>query len=172
VNASNNVYKKASRPKKDLTQKSQPRQAHTTKNRASQTIRSETSTGPATSYPTLKPSSTSKTPAHTAHIDLKSTDFTSLFGASPSPSVAPSSMSTKTTPVNDTSRRVQLIFESRGGDYSRLISGPLVTSQGDPSVYAERAMARRRELGSNERNRALEIIRGMIGRSQGSQPTP
>ena len=169
---SDNTNKRASQPKNDLTRKSQPRRADTTKTTTPRTVRSGVSTGPATSYPTLKPFSVPETPARTAHINLESADFTSLFGTSPPLSAAPSSTSAKTTPTDGASRRVQLILESRGGDYSRLVSGPLVTSQGDPSVYAERAMARRRELGSNERNRALGIIRGMIGKSQGSQQIP
>ena len=58
----------------------------------------------------------------------------------------------KPTPTDNASRRVQLALEYQGGDYSRLVSNTLVTSQGNPLVYAERTMARRRELGPNGRN--------------------
>ena len=144
VEAFNNGNKKASRPKKDTPQESQPKQA------------------------VLEPSPTPRQPAH---VDIESTDFTSLFGASPSLSTTPSPTSTKSNPTDDASRRVQLALEYHGGDYSKLISSSLVTSQGSPLTYAESAMGRRRGLGSNRRNGALAIVQGMIAKSQGSQPT-
>jgi len=139
-----NGDKKVSRPTKDRSQESLPKQA------------------------VLKPS---PTPQQPAHVDIESTDFASLFGASPSLSATPSPTSAKPTPTDDASRRVQLALEYHGGDYSRLISGSLVTSQGSPLVYAESAMARRRGLGSNRRNGALAIVQGMITKSPGSQLT-
>ena len=142
VKTSDSSDRKTSRPKKNTPQKSRPKQAD------------------------LKPSLVPQPPAH---VDIKSTDFASLFGASPSLS-APSSTNTKTTPADDTSRRVQLALEYRGGDYSRLVSSSLVTSQGSPLAYAKSAMVRRRELGSNRRDGALAIVRGMINKSPGSQP--
>jgi len=144
VKASNNGDKKASRPRKDRPQESQSKQA------------------------VLEPSPTPRQPTH---IDIESTDFTSLFGASPSLSTTHSSTSTKPTPTDDASRRVQLALEYHGGDYSRFISSSLVTSQGSPLAYAESAMARRRGVGSNRRNDALAIVQGMIAKSPGSQPT-
>ena len=144
VKALHNGDKKASRPKRDTPQKSQPKQV------------------------VLEPSPTPKPPAH---VDIESTDFTSLFGGSPSLSVASSPSNMKTTPTDDASRRVQLALEYHGGDYSRLVSSSLVTSQGSPLAYAESAMARRRGLGSNRRNGALAIVQGMVIKSPGSQPT-
>ena len=144
VKVSNNGDKKASRPKRDTPRESQPKQA------------------------VLKPSPIPKPPAH---VDIESTDFTSLFGASPSLPAALSPSNTRTTPTDDASRRVQLALEYRGGDYSRLVSSSLVTSQGSPLTYAESAMARRRGLGSNRRNDALAIVQGMVVRSPSSQPT-
>ena len=168
--ASHRADNRASHPKKDLTHKSQPRRVDAAKAETPEAVKRSVSTGPAASHPTLKPSPVPQTPLHPLHVDLGSTDFTSLFGTSPSLSTAPSSTSTKTTPADNVSRRVQLALEHHGGDYSKLVSGSLVTSQGDPSAYAESTMARRRDLGPNRRNSALGIVRGMIGKSQGSQP--
>jgi len=145
VKASNNDNKKASGPKKDTPKKPKPK--------------------PEQAVPQPSPA-----PQLPAHVNMKSTDFASLFGASPSLSTAPSTTSTKPTPTDHTSRRVQLALEYRGGDYSRLVSSSLVTSQGSPLVYAESAMVRRKDLGSNRRNGALAIVQGMINKSAGSQP--
>lgn len=152
---SGNAVKGASQPKKGLVQKSRPKQMDATKTRVPRTV----------SSPTLKPS-----PAP-LHINLNSTDFTSLFGASPSLSTSPSSPRTGTTPIDDASSRVQLALEQHGGDYSKLVSSSLVTSEGSPTVYAESTMARRRDLGPEKRSTALEIIRGMVDKTQGPQPT-
>ena len=143
VKTSSNTYRKVTRPKEHTPQRTRPKQA------------------------VLEPSPTPQLPAH---VDIKSTDFASLFGASPSLSATPSPMSTKSTPTDDTSRRVQLALEYHGGDYSRLVSTSLVSSQGSPLAYAESAMVRRRDLGYNRRNGALAIVRGMINKSPGSQP--
>lgn len=169
--ASEKIDNRASQPRRDLAQKSQPRRVYAMKSEIPRIVKPSASTGPAISHPTLKPTPAPQTPVRPLQVDLESTDFTSLFGASPSLSAVPSSTNTKTTPADNVSRRVQLALEHHGGDYSRLISGSLVTSQGDPSVYAESTMARRRDLGPNRRNSALGIVRGMIGKSQGSQPT-
>lgn len=170
--ASNNADRKPSRPpRKDITPKSRPTQVDVmAKTETSKTVKPGVSTRSTTPNPILKPSPALQTPVSPVHVDLKSTDFTSLFGASPSLSAAPST-NTKATPTDDASRRVQLALEYHGGDYSKLVTNSLVTSQGDPLVYAENAMARRRELGSNRRNGALRIVQGMVGKSQASQPT-
>jgi len=168
VKASSNLGHRVLQPKKNPVQKSQPRRVDTAGTETPQTVRPRVSTGPDTTHLTPKSSPVPQTPVH---VNLKSTDFTSLFGASPSLSGAPSLASMKTAPTDNASRRVQLALEYQGGDYSKLVSNTLVTSQGNPLVYAERTMARRRELGPNGRNGALGIVRGMIGRSQDSQPT-
>ena len=171
VKGSNNVDRKAFQPKEYISRKPQPKRAYATeKTEAPKTVRPGMSTKPTTPHPTPKLSPSPQTPVNPVHIDLKSVDFTSLFGVSPSISAAPST-STKATLTDDVSRRVQLALEYHGGDYSKLVSGSLVTSQGDPLLYAESAMARRRELGYKRRNGALRIVQGMIGKSQGSQPT-
>ena len=156
--ASDNAGKNATRSKNDLTRNPRSRQAP-------KTVESDFSTGQATSHPTLKPS-----PAP-LRVDLKSADFTSLFGASPSLSTSPSSTSTKSTTTDNASSRVQLALEQYGGDYSNLVSGSLVTSQGSPIVYAKSTMGRRRDLGLDKRNTALGIIRGMVNKSEDSRPT-
>lgn len=169
--APDSTDKKASRPGEGLAQKSQPKRVDITKKTETrEDAEPGVSTKPATRHRTPKPSPAPRTPVRPVQVDLKSTDFTSLFGASSSPSVASSSTSTKTTPTDNASRRVQLALEYHGGDYSKLVSSCLVTSQGSPLVYAESTMARRRELGFNRRNGALGIVQGMIGKSQGSQP--
>jgi len=106
-----------------------------------------------------------------SQFKLKSTNFTSLFAAPPSLSATRSSTSTKTTPTGNATCRLQRALEYHGGDYSKLASSSLVTSQGDPVVYAEGTMVRRRDLGPNRRGGALGIIRGMIGKSRGSRLT-
>lgn len=164
VTALNNADEKAPRPKRDPAQKPRLKQAGVVEAKVPETVEPGISTGPATSRPTLKPSHTP------LHVDLGSTDFTSLFGASPYLSATPVSTNTKTILADNVSRRVQLALE-HGGDYSNLVSGTLVTSQGSPITYAENTMGRRRDLGPDGRNAALKIIRGMIGRPQGSQPT-
>ena len=153
-----NANENASQPRKSPTRNPRSKQAP-------KTVESGLSTGPATPYPTLKPS-----PAP-LRVDLKSTDFTSLFGASPSISAPPSLTSTKFIPTDNASSRVQLALEQYGGDYSNLVSGSLVTSQDSPTVYAESTMARRRDLGPDKRSTALQIIQGMVDKPQGSQPT-
>jgi len=152
---SHNAEKNTSRPRKELTKNPRSEWAPNT----------SLSTEPDTSYQTLKPS-----PAP-LRVDLESTDFTSLFGAPPSLSVSPSPTSTKITPADNASSRAQLALEQHGGDYSNLVSGSLVTSQGSPIVYAKSTMARRRDLGPDKRDAALGIIQGMIGKPQDSRPT-
>ena len=167
--ASNNADGNGSQPKKDAIRKHQPKQVYTiAKAEALETVNPGVSTGPTTPHPTPKPSPAPQIPVH---VNLKSADFTSLFSASLPLSTAPSSTDTKAIPADDASRRVQLVLEHQGGDYSKLVSGSLVTSQGDPLLYAESTMARRRELGFKRRSGALRIVQGMVGRSQGFQPT-
>ncbi|KAF9647437.1 hypothetical protein BDM02DRAFT_2676955 [Thelephora ganbajun] len=158
---------KPPQPKKDLAQKSRPKQVDATRTETLRAVKPDVSGG-STTYSIL---GSSPAPQTIVHVELESTDFASLFGASPSLSASPSTASLKTTPTDAASRRVQLILEYQGGDYSKLVPNSLVTSQGSPLVYAESTMARRRELGPNRRNDALGIVRGMIDKSQGSQPT-
>jgi len=66
---------------------------------------------------------------------------------------------------------VQLALENQGGDYSKLIPKPFATGRVDALTYAASTIARRRDLGPNGRNNALEIVRGMVGKSLGSRPT-
>lgn len=157
--ASDNAGKNGSQPRKDLARKPRSKQVD------AKTTKPSLSTGVAASRPTSEPS-----PAP-LQVDLKSTDFASLFGAFSSIPVSPSSTSTEATPTDNASRRAQFTLEQYGGDYSNLVSSSLVTSQGNPIVYAESTMARRRDLGPDRRNTALRIIQGMIGESQGSRPT-
>jgi len=79
--------------------------------------------------------------------------------------------STELTPADNASSRAQLTLEQHGGDYSNLVSGSLVTSQGSPIVYAKSTMGRRRDLGADKRDAALGIIQGMIDKPQDSRPT-
>ena len=150
---SDNTKRNTFRPKRDPVQNPHPKKVDLPK------------TGPSTmtttSNRTPKPSPTPQTPVH---VNFGSTDFTSLFGASPSLSVAPSPTSTKITATDAVSRRVQLTLECHGGDYSKLVPNSLANSQGDPLVYAASTVARRRDLGPNGRINALEIVRGMVGK--------
>jgi hypothetical protein len=155
-----NVKQKASQRKRTPARDLRPKQADPPK--------TVDLVAPKASQKTIDPPPTPKT---SVHLDFGSTDFTSLFAASDSLSDAPSSTGTKTTTTDAASRRVQLALELHGGDYSKLIPNGLVNSQGDPLVYATSTMARRKDLGPNGRNNALEIVRGMIGKSLGSQPT-
>ena len=147
------------------TQIPQPDQVDFVKTKAPKTAQPSLSKGPVTSYPTVRPSSTP------LRVDVNSTDFTSLFGTSPSLPTSPSSISMKRIPTDNAASRLQLALEQYGGDYSNLVSDSLVTSQGSPIAYAQSAMARRRDLGPDRRDIALGIIEGMIGKSQDSRPT-
>ncbi|KAF9778224.1 hypothetical protein BJ322DRAFT_1093757 [Thelephora terrestris] len=153
--ASNNFETEASQRRRD------PSHTHLSKQRDPPKVEtSQTARRPATSYPTLKlkPSPVPQTPAH---VNFESTDFTSLFGASSLPTTyTPTSQ--RIAPSDAVSRRVQLALEYRGGDYSNLAPKTLVTSQGDPLVYAANTLARRRDLGPNMRSSALEIVREMV----------
>jgi len=155
VRASDRLGSEASNPRREF----RPKRVDPTKSEAH-------SKRQATTRPTLRPSPAPKMPAQ---VDLGSTDFTSLFGAPPSLSHKDLSTSTRITPADATSRRVQLALEHHGGDYSKLVPKPLATSEGSPIVYAASTLARRRDLGPNMRNNALEIIRSMAGRPLGSQ---
>lgn len=169
VKVSDDARKNVSHPKRGPAQNSRPKHADPPEAATPKTVNPGVPKGTVTSHQTLK---LSPAPQMPTHIDFGSTDFTSLFGPSSSFSDTPSSTSIKTTAANAVSRRVQLTLEHHGGDYSKLISSSLATSHGDPLVYAASTMARRRDLGPNGRNGALEIVRGMIGKSVGSQPTP
>ena len=163
VTASDNAKKNVSQPKRGPPHNPRPKQAD-----PPVAVNLDVPQATATSHQTLKPSPKPQTPTP---IDFGLTDFTSLFGASPSLPDAPSSTITKINATDAVSRRVQFALEYHGGDYSKLIPDSLATSQGDPMVYAANTIGRRRDLGPNRRNGALEIVRGMIGKSLGPQPT-
>ena len=148
------------RPKRDTVRAPRQKQADPPKPKA---VKLD---APKPSQQTPKRPPTPKAPVH-----LESTNFATLFAAPAFLSDAPSSTVTKTTTTDAASRRIQFALELHGGDYSKLVPNSLVTSQGDPLVYAASTMARRRDLGPNGRLNALEIVRGMVGRSSGSQPT-
>ena len=135
------------------------------KTKAPTTTKPGLSTGLTTSHPTAEPS-----PAP-LRVDVNLTDFTSLFGASPSLPVPSPSISVESTPTGSAPSRLQLTLEQYGGDYSNLVSGSLVTSQGSPITYARSTMARRRDLGPDKRGIALGIIQGMISGSEDTQRT-
>lgn len=162
--ASDRPGNEASNPRREY----RPKKVDTTKTEASRNVKTGAAKQQAASRPTLKPSPAPKMPVQ---VDLGSTDFTSLFGAPPSLSPKDLSTSTRITPTDATSRRVQLALECHGGDYSKLVPEPLATSKGSPIVYAASTLGRRRDLGPNMKNNALEIIRSMAGRSLGSQQT-
>lgn len=175
--ASDDARENFSQPQREIAQNRRPRRADSLKTNSlktgslktesPRTVNLEVAKTTAASHQTLKPSPKPQMPTH---IDFGSTDFTSLFGTS-SLSNVPSSTRTKTTATDAVSRRVQLTLEHYGGDYSKLVPDSLATGRGDPLVYAASTVARRRDLGPNRRNTALEIVRGMIERSPSSQPT-
>lgn len=153
-----------SKHKRDSTQNRRPERVDRPKAKA---VKLGVSKEPITPRPTSRPPA----PQTPSHVDFESTDLTSLFGVSTLPIVPPST-TTRITPTDAASRYVQLALEYRGGDYSRLVPNTLVSSEGDPLIYAANTMARMRDLGPNRRSNALEIVRGMVGNSQVSQPTP
>lgn len=177
---SNNAEQAISRPRSNLADnRARQRREHPARTHASNSTRSfnetrssensRTANQPVTPRPTLERSPASQRPEH---VDLGLTDFTSLFGASPTSSPESPSAEKRVTPADAASRRIQLTLEYHGGDYSRLVPDPSATSWRDPSVYAAITMARRRDLGPKRRSSALNIVQGMVGKPLGSQQIP
>lgn len=171
VKASDDAKSDGSQPKRDSpARKPRRKQEHPPKagNPETANLNPKVHEQAPTSRPTLKPSPAPQTPIR---VDFGSTDFTSLFGVSASLSDVPPSTITKTIAADAVSRRAQLALEYHGGDYSKLVPNTFATGPGDPLVYAASTLARRRDIGPNRRSNALEIIRGMVEKSLGPQPT-
>jgi hypothetical protein len=91
--------------------------------------------------------------------NFEATDLDQLF-AKPMP--------TPTEPASDKRQgifgRVQLTLEHKGGDYSRLLPKTIAGDKLTPVSCAQATIARRRDVGINQRIGALQIVESMVGK--------